>query len=485
MPFNIKNAINKGIGALADRYTDDDDTISWTNVGKDALMASTAYAALNPNDSETLDNFMNPQTQFGGYQGGVPNYTASRELLPDAFATTYTDPTTREVTARRPGSAGRRYFTDTTFAPDTLEPIMGKTAVELAAENQQALDNQAMYESLMGDAFDTRVANEATEAEAARIAEAEAATAAEVASVFANIPVDGDYNTREVQQVMDGLNAGTITTLQAANYFGVDESVVLNFMATQGAGTTFPEGTDGNGVVSNSVLDGFGEVVTPDVVTPDVVDTLTAANAAELDTFGTVAGIKVQEEIEGLMAGITAGKWDAGDVAEQFNVAELDVLEELLRSGFYGFEDSAIADAAAGVDMEEENLVVQLLRAGKTNFAEVAEYYQDRYPGITAAQVEANYNNTKFAQGGNVNGYYLGGPTDGMADQIPATIDNSQPAALSDGEFVIPADIVSHLGNGNSEAGADNLYDMMERVRTDRTGNPNQGRQIDPNKYLA
>jgi hypothetical protein len=60
-----------------------------------------------------------------------------------------------------------------------------------------------------------------------------------------------------------------------------------------------------------------------------------------------------------------------------------------------------------------------------------------------------------------------------------------QPAALSDGEFVIPADVVSHLGNGNSDAGAKNLYSMMERVRKDRTGNPNQGRQINPNKYLA
>ena len=482
MPFNIKNAINKGIGALADRYTDDDDTISWTNVGKDALMASTAYAALNPNDSETLENFMNPQQQFGGYQGGVPNYTASRELLPDAFATTYTDPTTQEVTPRRPGSAGRRYFTDTTFAPDTLEPIMGKTAVELAAENEQALANQAIYESLMGDAFDARVANDAAETETARIAEAEAVTAAEVASVFANIPVDGDYNTREVQQVMDGLNAGTITPLQAAEYFGVDESVVLDFMGTQGAATAAQAAADANAVNTVNTA-----AVTPAAVTPDVVDTITAANAAELDTFGTLPTLKTFADVDALKAGITAEKWDAGDLAEQFNLPEIDVLEELLRSGFYGYEDNAIADAAAGVDIEEENLVVQLLRAGKTNFAEVAEYYKDHpvYGGVTAAQVEANFNNTEFAQGGNVNGYYLGGPTDGMADQIPATIDNSQPAALSDGEFVIPADIVSHLGNGNSEAGADNLYSMMERVRTDRTGNPNQGRQIDPNKYLA
>ena len=453
VPTFISKPLSAGLGALKNRYTDDDDTISWTNVGKDALMASTAYAALNPNDSETLDSFMNPQQQFGGYQGGVPNYTASRELLPDAFATTYTDPTTQEVTPRRPGSAGRRYFTDTTFAPDTLEPIMGKTAVELAAENEQALANQAIYESLMGDAFDTRVANEATEA-------ATAAETAQVASAFANIPVDGDYNPRETKQVMDALNAGTITTLQAATHFGVDESVVINFMATQGYG----EGGDSGDVVTPTL--------TPAPIPPDVVNTITAANAAELDTFGTLPNLKTFADIDALKAGITAEKWDAGDVAEQFNLPEIDVLEELLRTGFYGYEDNAIADAAAGAAMEEEELVVQLLRANKTNFAEVAEYYQDRYPGITAAQVKANFDKTEFAQGGNVNGYYLGGPTDGMADQIPATIDNSQPAALSDGEFVIPADIVSHLGNGNSEAGADNLYDMMERVRTDRTGNP-------------
>jgi len=94
-----------------------------------------------------------------------------------------------------------------------------------------------------------------------------------------------------------------------------------------------------------------------------------------------------------------------------------------------------------------------------------------------------------MAQGGLASvapkGMYLGGSTDGMADEIPATIDNSQPAALSDGEFVIPADVVSHLGNGNSDAGAKELYEMMDRIRKARTGNPKQGRQIDPNKYLA
>ena len=80
-------------------------------------------------------------------------------------------------------------------------------------------------------------------------------------------------------------------------------------------------------------------------------------------------------------------------------------------------------------------------------------------------------------------GYYLGGATDGMADQVPASIDGTQEARLSDGEFVVPADVVSHLGNGNSSAGAKQLYDMMDRIRKARTGTEQQGKQVNPTKY--
>lgn len=97
----------------------------------------------------------------------------------------------------------------------------------------------------------------------------------------------------------------------------------------------------------------------------------------------------------------------------------------------------------------------------------------------------------KKAEGGSIDGYagggglgYLKSAHDGMADKIDATIDNKRPAKLSGGEFVIPADVVSHLGNGNSEAGAKQLYDLMERVRKARTGNSAQGKQINPKKYL-
>lgn len=91
-----------------------------------------------------------------------------------------------------------------------------------------------------------------------------------------------------------------------------------------------------------------------------------------------------------------------------------------------------------------------------------------------------------YAKGGvptKPEGTYLRGETDGMADQINATIDGKQPARLAHGEFVVPADVVSHLGNGNSDAGAKQLYKMMDRIRMARTGNKKQGREIDPNKF--
>lgn len=95
----------------------------------------------------------------------------------------------------------------------------------------------------------------------------------------------------------------------------------------------------------------------------------------------------------------------------------------------------------------------------------------------------------RFAEGGSTDeGRYLQGPGDGMSDDIPAVIDHGggkeQPARLAAGEFVIPADVVSHLGNGDSESGAKRLYAMMDKVRHARTGNPKQGKQINPDKFL-
>ena len=80
-----------------------------------------------------------------------------------------------------------------------------------------------------------------------------------------------------------------------------------------------------------------------------------------------------------------------------------------------------------------------------------------------------------YAQGGisTLGGYsdggrLLRGPGDGVSDSIPASIEGKQPARLADGEFVIPARIVSELGNGSTEAGARKLYAMMDRIQKSR-----------------
>jgi hypothetical protein len=85
---------------------------------------------------------------------------------------------------------------------------------------------------------------------------------------------------------------------------------------------------------------------------------------------------------------------------------------------------------------------------------------------------------------GMAKGGYLDGDGDGMSDSIPATIEGKQPARLADGEFVIPADVVSHLGNGSTKAGSKRLYAMLDKVRHARTGNKKQGKQIKPEKYM-
>jgi hypothetical protein len=121
--------------------------------------------------------------------------------------------------------------------------------------------------------------------------------------------------------------------------------------------------------------------------------------------------------------------------------------------------------------------------------------YQANYSGM-AGSPYAEGGIASLAKGGSTDdgisslgsysdgGRLLKGPGDGMSDNIPAKIGGKQEARLADGEFVVPADVVSHLGNGSTDAGAKHLYKMMDKVRKARTGNPKQGKQINAEKYV-
>jgi hypothetical protein len=125
--------------------------------------------------------------------------------------------------------------------------------------------------------------------------------------------------------------------------------------------------------------------------------------------------------------------------------------------------------------------------ADKNQFGSVASMTHDYVgPTMSRDKFEAAQNAPKnpasfFAQGGAIpargisnlgdysdGGRLLKGPGDGVSDSIPATIANKRPARLADGEFVVPARIVSELGNGSTEAGARKLYAMMDRIQKAR-----------------
>ena len=445
-----------------------------TRAATSALAGAGIYGLLNPDSG--IGEFMGMgggSSQPTGYMGGIPEYTLNRELAPNAFATTTdkVDPVTGAPISRRPGSMGRQYFTDTTYTPtgnalaspvapaaptaglsqtDQLAGLLGGLPEDVAAQFMQN------YFGSMGINFD-----------------AAETTGTQIAADAYNTFLGPYYNK-------------TLTDAQITEL--VNSEYNLDQIATS-------LGIPGGGA-------GIQSAYTNIMNKKDVAD---AYSAITVDNEYTADEYRMVTDL------IASGKTNITGVAKQFGVTPEVVADRLLNTGMMTPDELLTYYQQATPDLTMEQLLGRLANSGETTVKEIAgmfpEYTEEeigfelinqgymtpsqltaQYPDLNTQQITAMYNKmggTKFAQGGNVNGYYLGGPTDGMADQIPATINNMEPAKLSDGEFVVPADVVSHLGNGNSDAGAQNLYSMMDRIRKDRTGTTKQGRQIDPNNYLV
>lgn len=123
----------------------------------------------------------------------------------------------------------------------------------------------------------------------------------------------------------------------------------------------------------------------------------------------------------------------------------------------------------------------------------ITQRFNTLFPGMQLKRGVDRVDGSSYAAGGIASlgtyaagGKLLQGPGDGMSDSIPAVIQGEKPqrAALAQGEFVIPADVVSHLGNGSTDAGSKRLYAMMDKVRHARTGTKKQGKQINAEKFL-
>jgi hypothetical protein len=209
------------------------------------------------------------------------------------------------------------------------------------------------------------------------------------------------------------------------------------------------------------------------------------------------------------LAGTPTPDTSVGDMVTQF--LNQNVLNKKALAGLGGLGAAAAlgssllggSSGSSGVTGEQPTVAIDPYTGQVVNWNQMTGSMDDQGVAYGLAQLSPQFSTVNAAQGGimslagggmtqsSLGGYAAGGnprllkgPGDGMSDNIPATISGKQPARLADGEFVVPADVVSHLGNGSTDAGANVLYQMMERVRKARTGNSKQGKQINPQKFI-
>jgi len=400
-----------------------------------------------------------------GYTGGIPEYKAKRTPYLKRFNPAYggqRDPTTYNPYgsnapdtppvytelegARRPGQFGRSYFTNVDYIPkkdaEGIQTVMGGdylaqlNADALARQQEQQRQGLGLLSLLTGVSVD------------------------ELPNYFKNraVGATGDGTTDPTEPYFDpatgnkivpraeGLPALTLTPYRQ----GFEPPQTISGGVIPGSDTDMYEPAYNT---LNQILAGVNTL-------PEQIEIF--------DRFG------ISDTTAAKYLGITPSDLvTARENIENKRIADESRAEKAATDAFNAKYPEAGADVKPFINPFTAKPLINKDGAWRGTDG---IYYRGSPPG--------------FAQGGLASlpqsrGYYLGGPTDGMADNVPATIDGREPARLSDGEFVIPADVVSHLGNGNSDAGAKNLYSMMDRVRKARTGTTRQGKQINPQDYLV
>jgi hypothetical protein len=362
-----------GLGDLASDFflNDDGDGINWQNI---ATLGAGIYGY-----NQAGSNQQAPV----GYQGGIPDYTATRYQLP-------VDP---NAPATRPGAGGKRYFTDTTYTkganPMGYVPPAPPTPIPV---------NQTPTPTTPTPTTPTP------------------------ATPTPATPVPG--------YVPSNPNAGPNWNPSDPSTWSADELTYAQGIKPRHEGKTL---SDQQGTGTEWYHNQKGPVDLGDDYLTDIANLMTEMKDNGPGPDGTGADISTGE-LSTLI-----------QLAQQYGVSPEKMAQ---------MAGTTTADAVARI---------------REQFPHLAHNYLTQYG---------------YAKGGiaSMAPRYLAGPTDGMGDRVP-TNGSRQSPPLSDGEFVVPADVVSHLGNGNSQAGAQQLYSMMDRIRMARTGTPEQGKPIDPTKF--
>ena len=173
-------------------------------------------------------------------------------------------------------------------------------------------------------------------------------------------------------------------------------------------------------------------------------------------------------------------------------VGKVDIVEELLRQqAKYGPIQNDFEQAPKLRGTIQDDQAVPTMSAEDFMRAAQAGFLSQRDPGYArggiasvghGSPMQAAHVQALMARG--QPGRHIDGSGRGMADDVPAHIDGKQKAALSSGEFVIPADVVSMLGDGNTKAGAKELQMMIARIRQTKTGSAEQAAPMDPAQVM-
>jgi len=369
-----------------------------------------------------------------GYQGTIPDYDATRSRV----ANTY-DPT------RRAGSGGQRYFSDMRFTP------------------KEVIDDEFVTQAMSSDSDSTSRGNQIIDT----------SPPPSSTPITKNPDIEaGYYDSPEFEESLTFPGASTTDVGPPNPYFG---------------------GGGGSSSISSRNTRLYEDYLNRTGKTSYLRD---GVNYKQPDTYtdylaGQEEGrLGLQTGIESVNPTVTNAR-SSGD-QQALGLEALNASNLARQSAPADVTPYVASNTVAADTSGPASGVVNLLPAMPDYTGDSLRDAASKYISVSDNYITPYSNNVgmgrgSYAAGGIAKlreGRYLSGATDGMADKVPASIEQVQPAALSDGEYVIPADVVSHLGNGNSDAGAKVLDTFLTKVRKSRTGNGKQGKEIDPNKLL-
>ena len=411
-----------------------------------------------------------------GYQGTIPQLSATRQML------TAPPKTNPDGTPRRPGQGGINYGGDVTY---TRTP------------------GQDPWMRLSGDNNSGKGIDELAKPAAPVAPPANLGSKGYQAFIAAG-KTPQEYLSAINQWIIDNPNASQADIAAAMKKFDVTQEDLQAALTSSGfSDATKYYMTHGNGGIkelNTNILDWVAK--NPNATKQQIADAIKASGVDTRDigrALGTEDQLSKAKEYA-LTHGMSLDYFN--DIINNYMGTKPEAADAKKFKEQYGITDTDVAEAAkyaaptAGAEPEEPSVSdvqqwltshqgasdEEIARAMKT--FNVDDDLMAAATGLTPEEVAARRAKVGFAMGGMAKGRYLQGETDGMADELPAQIGDHQPAALSHGEFVVPADVVSHLGNGNSDAGAKKLYQMMDKIRMARTGTKKQGKEINPDKFM-